>query len=132
MLMLAILYASTLGAAMSWENLNLFSLASKRLQWVSDRQRTISENVANADVAGYRAREVESFDSYLQRTKDAVAPVPAAVVENRDALSGGLSGNTVVLEEQLLEASSANGQYKVAASLYRKAHEMLAAVVATR
>jgi flagellar basal-body rod protein FlgB len=114
------------------ENINLFNLASKRLQWISDRQRVISENVANADVAGYRAKEVENFDAYLQRAKGANTPPPAEVHETETPWSSSLSGNTVILEDQLLEASSANGQYRVATSLYRKAHEMLAAVVTAK
>ena len=117
---------------MDFSNVNLFDLASKRLQWAADRQRVTSENVANADVAGYQAKEVESFDSYLKRASDLRSPPPAKIDVVEKDLSRDLSGNNVVLEEQLLEASSANGQYRMATSLYRKAYEMVAAVVSNR
>ncbi|MCE8008983.1 flagellar basal body protein [Aestuariivita sp.] len=117
---------------MNLDKVNLFDLASKRLQWVSDRQRTISENIANADVAGYRAREVESFESYLERAQKTASLPSARVEQSQTTWNTGLSGNNVVVEEQLLEASSASGQYRVATNLYRKAHEMMITVVTSR
>ena len=117
---------------MNLDKINFFDLASKRLQWVSDRQRTISENIANSDVAGYRAKEVESFDTFLERAQKTVETPDARVIETRNTWSEGISGNNVALEEQLLEASSANGQYRVATNLYRKAHEMIAMVAGGR
>lgn len=105
--------------------INLFSLASSRMQWLADSQKAISENVANADTAEYRAREVESFDSYLGRSQGAGGGVGAQVVESETQWGQDLTGNNVVLEEQMLNASSASSQYKIAANLYRKAHELL-------
>jgi flagellar basal-body rod protein FlgB len=72
---------------MNTDPTSLFSLAPKRLQWLATRQNVVSENIANSDVAGYRAQDV-----------------------------------------QLVEANSASGQFQMAASLYRKAHEMVYAV----
>ncbi|MDK3016713.1 flagellar basal body rod protein [Pseudodonghicola flavimaris] len=113
---------------MNHESLNLFQLASRRLQWLSDRQRTVSENIANADVADYRAREVESFASYLDST-EGVAVLPEAQVREVEGENGEtISGNTVVLEEQILEAANTSGQYRLASNLYRKAHEMVLTV----
>jgi flagellar basal-body rod protein FlgB len=37
-----------------------------------------------------------------------------------------------VLEEQIIEANSNAGQFRLASSLYRKAHEMLYAVAGRR
>lgn len=113
---------------MSIDKVNLFDLASKRLQWVADRQRTISENIANADVSGYRAKEVENFDDYLERANKSEGLTKATVLESKNSWGDGLAGNNVVLEEQLLDASSANGQYRMATSLYRKAYEMVSLV----
>jgi flagellar basal body rod protein FlgG len=68
--------------------INLFNLASGRMQWLSERQKVISENVANADTAEYRAREVEDFGSYLQRSQVAGLQVSAQVV----AVGAGFDG----------------------------------------
>lgn len=121
-----------LGATMAIENINFFDLASKRMQWVSDRQRTIGENIANSDVAGYRAQEVETFEDYLNRAEKVEVNPTARVLESKNGWADGISGNNVAVEEQLLGASSANGQYRMATNLYRKAYEMVATVASGR
>lgn len=117
---------------MNFDKINLFDLASKRLQWASHRQRTIAENIANSDVAGYRAQEVENFAGYLERTRNAATLEKPVVDDMPNTWGTSPSGNNVVVEEQLLEASSANGQYRIATNLYRKAFEMVAAVASSR
>ncbi|MGD9862210.1 MAG: flagellar basal body protein [Pseudodonghicola sp.] len=117
---------------MNFETLNLFQLASRRLQWLSDRQQTVSENIANADTAGYRAREVQDFASYLDSAETLALPPQAEVREVEDSWSESISGNNVVLEEQMLAASETSGQYRLASNLYRKAHELVLTVAGTR
>ncbi|NRB02722.1 MAG: flagellar basal body rod protein [Rhodobacteraceae bacterium] len=117
---------------MNLKETSLFQVASQRLQWLSERQRVISENIANADVAEYRAREVESFESFVTSSSKAQAGYQAQVVEAKASWGEDLTGNNVVLEEQIMEASSNAGQYRVAANLYRKAHEMLISVATRR
>lgn len=111
---------------------DLFQLASQRLQWLSDKQRVTSENIANADTAGYRAREVESFDQYLEKAAFSDVLQTADVAETESTWGETLSGNNVVIEEQILQATETAGKYRVASSLYRKAHEMLMAVSSGR
>ncbi len=113
---------------MNIETPNLFELASQRLKWLSDRQKVVSENIANADTAGYRAKEVEGFDSYLAVAEGQSVAPDAAILESESTWNQDLTGNNVVLEEQILEANATSGQYKVAANLYRKAHDMLRTV----
>lgn len=110
---------------MNIETPNLFELASQRLKWLSDRQKVVSENIANADTAGYRAKEVESFDAYLEVATGQAESPDANVFESESTWNQDLTGNNVVLEEQILEANATSGQYKIAANLYKKAHDML-------
>lgn len=117
---------------MNLDNINLFQLASRRLQWLSDRQKVVSENIANADTAGYRAREVEDFETYLDRAEAAELLPNAEAAEVEATWAETISGNNVVLEEQILQASDTAGQYKLASNLYRKAHEMVLAVSGSR
>ncbi len=117
---------------MNLDNLNLFQLASRRLQWLSDRQKAVSENIANADTAGYHAREVEDFDSYLAGSQGMSVLPSAEVQEVETTWAESMSGNNVVLEEQILQASTTAGQYKLASNLYRKAHELVLAVSSSR
>lgn len=113
---------------MNIETPSFFDLASQRLKWLSDRQKVVSENIANADTAGYRAKEVEGFDAYLAVAEGQDVSPDAAILESEDTWNQDLTGNNVVLEEQILEANATSGQYKIAANLYRKAHEMIRSV----
>lgn len=111
---------------------NLVQLASKRLQWLSDRQAAISENIANADVTDYRAKDVESFDNYMSRARHAASAPRAELIKGDTSWGQDQSGNNVVLEEQVMQAGSTSSEYRVAASLYRKAHSMMLAVAGRR
>lgn len=117
---------------MNSEPSSLFALAPKRLQWLAARQKSISENIANADVAGYKARDVQSFASYLDSRDSGGAATDIQEIEARVGWDVDMSGNNVVLEEQIIEANSNAGQFRLASSLYRKAHEMLYAVAGRR
>lgn len=117
---------------MNLEKANLFQLASRRLQWLSDRQKVLSENIANADTAGYRAREVEDFDAYLEGAQGLQVSPEAETADVQATWGEDISGNNVVLEEQILQATDAAGQYRMASNLYRKAHEMLLTVASGR
>ncbi|GAA6209896.1 flagellar basal body rod protein FlgB [Cognatishimia sp. WU-CL00825] len=110
---------------MNLDTPNLFQLASDRLKWLSDKQKVVSENIANADTAGYRAREVEGFESYLRAAEAAGTSLDAQVQESATSWGSDISGNNVILEEQILEATDTAGQYRIAANLYRKAHDMM-------
>lgn len=117
---------------MNFGETNLFQLASQRLQWLSDRQKVVSQNIANADVAEYKARDVESFESYLKRANASNALPEAEVKLTETRWGEDLTGNNVSLEEQLMHAKTTAGEYRVAASLYRKAYGMMMAVSGRR
>ncbi|MDF3414820.1 flagellar basal body rod protein [Sulfitobacter sp. M57] len=117
---------------MNTETTSIFELAPQRLQWLANRQKVVSENIANADISGARAKDVESFESYLNGIR-AGAPLPEAVVSETEVNWGeDMSGNNIALEEQIIEANSTASQFKIAANLYRKAHEMLYTVAGRR
>ncbi|MGR3507781.1 MAG: flagellar basal body protein [Sulfitobacter sp.] len=117
---------------MNTESTSLFDLAPKRLQWLATRQAVVSENIANADVLGYRAKDVQSFASYLGDADRASGLQDAEVVEADVLASPNMSGNNINLEEQMVEANSTAGQFKVAANLYRKAYQMMYTVAGRR
>ena len=98
--------------------------ASQKMSWLAERQKVISENIANADTPSYTARDVEDFGDFLTR--------PAGrSVEIRNAKSEwgtSFDGNGVVLEEQSILAAETSDQYRLASRLYGKAHQMIATV----
>ena len=120
---------------MKLDSMSFFRLASERMQWLSARQKVISENIANVDTPGYRARDVASFDAFVDHVRsdeaakgptDFAALTPVETVDAADSWTGTLSGNTVVLEQQTVKAGETAQQYRLAANLYRKAHQLLA------
>lgn len=117
---------------MNTEPTSLFDLAPKRMQWLASRQKLVSENIANADTNGVQAKDVQSFASYLNDAKVGEALPEAKVSKASTTWSEDMSGNNIVLEEQMMEANSNAGQFKVAANLYRKAYEMIYAVAGRR
>jgi flagellar basal-body rod protein FlgB len=98
----------------------------------------VSENVANADTPGFRARTTSDFSEMLSGTRTAGLAVtdprhiagtdaagPVRTMEDPEAWSTTLDGNSVVLEQQAIRASELSGSYQLAATLYRKGHEFL-------
>ena len=121
------------------EGLGFFNLASERLSWLTQSQKVVTENVANADTAGYKARTTGSFEemvsnevssSRLMTTQSTHIAGSAgagrvAVREDESAWGETLNGNTVVLEQQTIKANEISESYQLASSLYRKGHELL-------
>lgn len=118
---------------MKLDSISLFRFASERMNWLSARQKVISENIANADTPGYRAQDVSPFAGFMATaekagasgTSEFGAAPPVAAVDAPDTWATTLSGNTVVLEQQTVKAGETAAQYTLAANLYRKANDLL-------
>ncbi|UMA66848.1 flagellar basal body protein (plasmid) [Roseivivax marinus] len=109
------------------------------MRWLSARQQVVSENIANSDTPGYRAREVSGFDELMSdaapmqgltrtRANHIAGTTPEAGVRVQDdpeAWEASIDGNTVVLEQQMMKASDIADGYRLAADLYQKGHELL-------
>ncbi|MBP0484562.1 flagellar basal body rod protein FlgB [Sagittula salina] len=120
--------------------MSFFQLASQRMSWLGTRQSVISQNIANADTANYKAKEISAFDEMVQKnaprqglavtsaqhiTGDQATPEGVRVDIDRDAPESSISGNTVQLEQQTMAAADVAGSYRLAAELYRKGHALL-------
>jgi len=123
---------------MDLNGISFFSLASQRLTWLGESQRVVSENIANADTPGFRARTTSDFSEMVSGTRSAGLSVtdpqhiqgtnatgPVRTIEDPDAWTTTLDGNSVILEQQAIRASELSGSYQLAATLYRKGHEFL-------
>ena len=119
-------------------NIPLFSMLRTRMQWHQERQRVLSENVANADTPGFRARDLAPLKL------DRVAPqaAPGVTLVRTDAShqtgsgpsAGGSSfeskrdsaqeirptGNAVSLEEEMIKVAANQMDYQAAAALYSR------------
>ena len=134
-----------LGMAMDMTDIPLFSMLRSRLGYLSDRQRLIAQNVANAETPGYSPNDLKpfTFDTALktQMAGGGMAVTqPGHMALPNSATAGAqqkfkaqrirdsettLDGNSVVLEEEMVKMSDARMSYDAAISFYQKSLNML-------
>ncbi len=130
---------------MNLADIPLFSMLRGRLGYLSERQKVIAQNVANADTAGYVAQDLKpfSFESKVRAQAQSGAVMAATQAGHmqpkgvRSGLGGAykplktpdsettLNGNSVVLEEEMIKMSDARMQYDAAIGFYQKSLNLL-------
>jgi flagellar basal-body rod protein FlgB len=115
---------------------NLFELAAKQAQWLSVRQSAIAGNVANVNTPGFRALEVEPFDKVLDGTRVAMQVTQAshlmagvgaeaiAIRPEDDSPAVLPSGNSVVLENELMEAGEVRRAFELNTAIIKAFNRM--------
>lgn len=134
---------------MTTENLGLFQAMSSKMQYLEQRHRVISQNVANADTPGYQPQDLKPVDFSTAMTKvvksNSVLPErtqaghmnPNGDIDNprRDeqdqVYEVAPAGNAVILEEQMLKSSENKMDYSLMTTLYQKNVAMLRAAMGT-
>ena len=117
-----------------------FGMLRARLDQLSERQRLIAENIANASTPGYRPRDVDTagFERMLSSAGGGVTLVrtnpghmsPSGVagqtqIVTRDDSETTIDGNAVVLEEQMARAAETRMQFETGIALYQKGLELV-------
>jgi flagellar basal-body rod protein FlgB len=122
-----------------------FGLLRARLTQLSERQRLISENIANASTPGYRPRDLDTsaFERMLASAGGAEAGLQMVRTSPTHMMPGGamgptqanittvpdsettIDGNAVVLEDQMAKASDTRMQFDTAIALYQKGLDLL-------
>ena len=132
---------------MDLSTIPIMSALKKHMKWLNGNQSVISQNIANANTPGYRAKELEKqdFSALVDSTSGGKAPtkgpaktsgmmrtthsrhITGAGGSNGGAASkevkGGeesLNGNSVVLEEEALKLANNQMKYGMVVKLYRK------------
>ena len=123
------------------EPIHLFELAAQQQRWLSVSQSVTAGNIANANTPGYRAQAVAPFAEVLDQTKlelastnpshlsldDAgVQPVP---MKDEDPWEVTDSGNSVSIEQEMINANDVNRGYALNTSILKSFHGMLMASV---
>ncbi len=133
---------------------NLFGLLGMRMDYLKQRQAVIAKNVASADLPQYKAKDLVSFASALDAKGGNsnthgvkgthVMPV-SLITTNASHINGNgnptgtnfgsnkpaetyetlPSGNSVVLEEQMMKISEVGNDYALVTNLYRNAAGMM-------
>jgi len=109
----------------------IFNALSGKMQYLSQKQMVLAENIANSSTPGYKQLELKpmSFDSALKKYMNvtnekhivpaSMAGANAKTVQSRDTI-GTMSGNTVDLEQQMAEVSKTSVEYQTFAAIYKK------------
>lgn len=122
---------------MDLSKMPLFGAVKTRLEWFTQRQTVITQNIANADTPKYRARDLKelNFSKMISRQ---TKPLSLAVT-SKNHLKGEIrrvgefkvgmekspyetspSGNSVVLEEQMSKMNETSIGHKIMTDLYKK------------
>lgn len=129
---------------MDLSQIPLFSMLRGRLTYLSERQKVIAENVANANTPGYAPHDLKpfSFQAQMQaqqmagpssmaatnpghmtppHARKADAPRPVTTKDSETTLDG----NSVVLEEEMLKMGQARMDYDAAIGFYQKSLNLI-------
>ena len=128
---------------MSINDIPVLSALRTKMQWHQERQRVLSENVANSDTPNFKPRDLvePKFDSSgasagsmgtlpMMRTSAAhIAPSDGGGQTFDQNAKAGFqtrpAGNAVSLEDEMLKASANQMDYAAATSLYGKSLHLL-------
>ena len=135
---------------MDLNGIPLFSLLQTKLGYLSERQKVIAQNVANASTPGFTPTDLKPFAQQPGLDTNARAGVLTQPAQTDSGVSMGiplsshspatprkwmtigapdsettLNGNQVVLEEQMLKMSESRSDYEAAIGFYQKSLGLL-------
>lgn len=129
------------GNVMDLTNLSVISLAHQNMRYLTEKERVIATNLANANTPGYLPKDVQkpTFSSELSQTLALKTTNPMHMSGTGSATFSNkvytpapttpltIDGNGVIVEDQLNEASKASGEYNRMITIYNKYRTMLKA-----
>lgn len=124
------LRASTRGRTPMYQSIALFRTSAAMAQHAGDAQAQIARNIANADTPGYRAQSAVPFSKMIEQTSSTHmhATRPGHLTQSPTAATARLvdsgtepapNGNTVSLEDELLNSVQIGSEHKQALAIYR-------------
>jgi flagellar basal-body rod protein FlgB len=135
---------------MAITDIPIFSMLRTKLQYAQERQRVLSENVANADTPNYRARDLTApkFPDPDKIAPATVSGVSLARTENGHiGQLGGTSmfsannknsyevrptGTAVNLEDEMIKVADNQMDYQAASALYTRSLGLLKVALGKR
>jgi flagellar basal-body rod protein FlgB len=117
---------------MAISDIPILSMLKTRMHWHQDRQRLLSENVANSDTPNFRPRELRElkFDANAGPGAVRLATTNLAHVGSPGAASFEAmranhietrpGGNSVNLEDEMLRVAQNQMDYQAATALYTR------------
>jgi flagellar basal-body rod protein FlgB len=135
---------------MTTQDIGLFKALGAKMDYLSQRQRVISQNVANADTPGYRPMDLKpvDFSTVLKGVSDtkgvhmvstnamhvgAEGEVAAAKSgKQKQVYEVAPDGNSVIMEEQMIASGKTIMDYNLMTSLYQKNVSLIKTALGTR
>lgn len=136
---------------MDLASLPIMGALGDRMSWLNQRQRLISENVANADTPNYMSQRLKNQDfsslvdfygsrsgGSVQRPEAVARPISsmrganeADRYQDKEAMVSP-TGNSVELEEEMLRLADTQLEYGLVAEMYKKNKQLLTAAMGRR
>jgi flagellar basal-body rod protein FlgB len=125
----------------------LLSMLRTRMQWHQERQRLLSENVANSDTPNFRPRDLAPLSAErmtpmltgvgLSRTESGhIASSEASSTGFATARNGNYeirpTGNAVNLEDEMIKVAANQMDYQTATTLYTRSLGLLKTAIGKR
>ncbi len=123
------------------DKLQITDVIARKMEWLTRRQEVLSKNIANADTLKYVPHDLK--DNHFKDLVNRAGPVMSQQTSHKGHISHnplqgdtakstkskGLyetapSGNSVVLEEQMIKMSQTQLDYQGMVRLYKKHHDM--------
>ena len=125
---------------MTLQSQTLFRMMTDRLGYVSERQKVLAQNVANADTPGFKAKDLKPVDFFDEVRKSSrrlqmastsgahlggSAPTSAYRADATRSYETKPDKNSVVMEEQMFKINDNQGAYQLTTTLYKKYVDMM-------
>ena len=121
---------------MDMSKLAVFRMTTGKMSWLAERQRVLSQNIANSDTPEYKPRDMKEVDFRnlvnhsrrgitLDRTHKSHTSLGSErfkfeIKNSKDIYETAPSGNAVILEQQLIKNAETVTDYQLMTNLYRK------------
>ena len=122
-----------------FEKLEIMSMAQAMARHAADRQNVVSQNIANADTPGYRAKDISPFSElYAAGSTTGLTvsrpghlrdhPDRSAMPRVHDSTADmSPNGNSVSLETEMVKAVEVKRQHDQALAIYKSSMNVLRA-----
>ena len=130
---------------MDLNSLGVFKLMGKKMNWLTQRQEVLSQNIANVDTPKFKPEDITPFTfrtalsegSRLEPTQTNPSHMalprandgPGKVGKERKPYETKPDGNAVVVEEQMLKMSQTAQDFSMVTNLYKKNVSLLKAAL---
>ena len=123
---------------MTTQNLALFKALGSKMDFLSQRQRILSQNIANSDTPDYRPQDLVPVDFgtvlkgitkdngvHIETTNAMHMPSPSQIADPDEKTQKKVYeiapvGNAVIMEEQLIQSNQTVMDYNLMTNLYQK------------